>query len=101
MSMTVKAVVDKIDEQHYRAAISEPIALESIGTSAAEAISKLRDSAIARLKTSQVVEIELSGIAENNRLSKFAGIWKGNAELDEYRRSIEEHRKEMDALEFP
>lgn len=99
--MNVTAVVEKVDEEHYRAVIAQPFSMESTGASVNDAVNKLRDAALARLQSSQLVQFELPEVPKTNPLLRFAGIWKDRTDLDEYRMSIEEHRKEMDALEFP
>ena len=99
--MNVTAVVEKIDDRHYRAAISHPFAMESTGATETDAVEKLREMALAKLRSSQLVEIELRDAGTTSPLFRFAGIWKDHPDMHEYLKSIEEHREEMDNLEHP
>ena len=98
--MTVKVIIEKIDERRFRASIEQPFSIESEGATEDEALSRLRELAVARLNSRKVVDLDLD-MPEDNPWLKLAGMWKDNPDLDEYRRNIEEHRKEMDALELP
>lgn len=97
--MTVKAIVEKIDEGRYRASIEEPFPMECEGSSEEEALKLLRESALARIQSRKEVDLELPGADDDNPWLRLAGMFKGHPDFDQYLRNIEEHRREMDALE--
>jgi len=99
--MTVKAIVEKVDERQYRARIWQPFSLESTGETEQEAVDKLRALAAQRLRESRIIDLDIPNETAAHPLLRFAGIWRDNPDLDEFRRNVEEHRKEMDALEIP
>ncbi|MFN0054547.1 MAG: type II toxin-antitoxin system HicB family antitoxin [Planctomycetales bacterium] len=97
--MSLTALVEKLDNQSYRAAIVHPFAMESEGATEDEAVSRLREMALARLKTSKVVEIPMPGDEPENPWAKMAGMFKDHPDWDQYLEAIKEHRREMDLLE--
>lgn len=97
--MTVTAVVEKLNEKRYRATISLPFPLESEGSTADEAISRLRQRALEKLRVSQLVEFQLPDDPNDNPWMRMAGIWKDHPDFDEYLANVEEYRRERNAME--
>lgn len=99
--MTITAFVQKLAEKRFRAATSQPIALVAEGGTREEAMTRLGALAQEQLATGEVVQIQLANDAEANPWVKFAGIWKDHPELDDYRASIDEYRRSVDAASPP
>lgn len=98
--MNLTAIVEKIDDLRYRAAIAQPFPLESEGASEEEALEHLRALAIAKLGSRKIVEICLPGEGSDNPWKRIAGMFKDHPDWDDYLRNIEEHRREMNTLEL-
>jgi hypothetical protein len=97
--MSLTAIVEKIDDRHFRAAIVQPFAMESEGTTEDEALNRLREMAIARLGSRKMVEIRLPDEETENPWRKLAGMFKGHQDWSEYLKNIEEYRREMNQPE--
>lgn len=99
--MTLKAVVERISADRYRAVISQPFVVESEGQTPDEAVQRVRDLAAKRLAGGQVVDIDVPGPSQPHPWARWAGIWKDNPDFDDYLRNIAEYRRKVDAAEPP
>ncbi|HEU5401521.1 MAG TPA: hypothetical protein VFU86_09200 [Terriglobales bacterium] len=75
--------------------MTEPFAVSAKGATRAEALAKLRSKIEARLKNgTQIVGLEVG--ARNDPWMAFAGMFKGDPWIEDWKRSIEEYRKMVD-----
>lgn len=99
--MTLTAMVEKLDERRYRAAIVQPFAMESEGATEKEAIDRLRSLALEKLRSSKIVEIQMPEDERENPWLKIAGLFKDHPDWDQYLKNIEDYRREVDRSEQP
>ena len=97
--MNVTIFVEQIDAGRYRAATSQPVPLQSEGSSPDEAVRRLRDLAEERIAGGVVVQIELPASPTPNPWVEFAGVWKDHPDFDAFRENIAAHRRQIDEAE--
>jgi hypothetical protein len=86
-------LVEKLGKKKYRASTSQPIALESEGRSADEAIQRLCALARKRLAAGEWQQIDLPGPPQASPWIAYAGIWKGHPDWDDFLKNIAEYRR--------
>ena len=94
--MQLTVLVERINEQTYRAETAQPVSLATEGRTREEAVERLRELATQRLATGEVVQIELPVAVEDHPWVPFAGIWKDHPEVDALLDNIAEHRRRLD-----
>ena len=94
MEMTV--LVERLAEHKYRASTGYPVAMESEGRSANEAIERLREQAVQRLKGTELVQVSIPGVRDTNPWLKYAGIWKDHPDFDGFLDNVAEYRTTVD-----
>ena len=97
--MQVTVLVERLDEQTYRAETTQPIALVTEGRTRDEAIERLRVLAQQRLTEGEMVCVEIPAVAIPHPWVPFAGIWKDHPDLDAVLEHIAEARRHLDAAE--
>ena len=97
--MQLTVLIERIDEQTYRAETAQPVSLATEGRTREEAVERLRELATQRLATGEVVQIELPVAVEDHPWVSFAGIWKDHPEMDALLDNIAEHRRQLDEEE--
>jgi hypothetical protein len=97
--MQVTVFVEQLDEQTYRAEMTQPITLVTEGRTRDEAIAQLRALAQQRLAEGEMVCVEISAVAAPHPWVPFAGIWKDHPDLDAVLEHIAEARRHLDAAE--
>lgn len=90
--MTVTALVQRVNQNRYRAATTHPVALEVEAASREEALDDLRKLANGWLAGAEVVELDLPEHAPSNPWVQHAGAWSQNPYLPEYLESLAEYR---------
>jgi predicted RNase H-like HicB family nuclease len=90
--MQIPVLVERTKNNGYRACGTEPFALSARGATREEALSKLRAKIESRLKNgAEVVGLEIG--AGPHPWMEFAGMFKGDPWIDDWKRSIEEYRQ--------
>ncbi len=90
--MEIAVVVERVKGNGYRARGGEPFALTGRGATREEALRKLRDKIRSRLKNGvEVVALEVG--AESNPWVEFAGMFKDDPMLDEWKDAMAEYRR--------
>jgi hypothetical protein len=97
--MHVTVFVERLDEQTYRAATTQPITLVTEGRTRDEAIEQLRVLAQQRLTEGEMVCLEIPEVATPHPGVPCAGIWKDHPDLDAVLEHIAEARRHLDAAE--
>jgi hypothetical protein len=93
--MQIAVVVERVKGNGYRARGAEPFALTGKGATRAEAIAKLREKIAARLRKGvEVIALEVP--SEANPWVEFAGMFKDDPDIDEWKKSMAEYRKQVD-----
>ncbi len=94
--MQLTILVERIDEQTYRAETAQPVSLATQGRTRKEAVERLCELAKQRLSTGEVVQIEISAVADPHPWVPFAGVWKDHPEFDAFLDTIAEQRLQLD-----
>ncbi len=94
--MKATVFVEKIGRRKYRATTSQPVPLETEGTSQDEALERLRELARKRLAGGQLFQINLGDTSGTNPWQAFAGVWKDHPDYDAFLENIAEYRRSVD-----
>ncbi len=98
--MELTVLVERIDEQTYRAQTAQPVSLSIEGRTHAEAVERLRELARQRLAGARIVHVDVpAASAEPHPWTRFAGIWKDHPEFDAFLENIADHRRQQDDSE--
>lgn len=93
--MQIPVLVDRVKGNGYRARGTEPFALSARGATREEALAKLRAKIEARLKNgTELVALEIG--SEAHPWMQFAGMFKDDPWIADWKRSVEEYRQQID-----
>jgi|SRR6516165_115813 len=93
--MQIPVLVERVKGNGYRARGKEPFNVSARGATREEALAKLRAKIHARLKKgSEVVGLELAD--ELHPWMEFAGMFKDDPWIEDWKRSIEEYRQKVE-----
>jgi hypothetical protein len=93
--MQIPILLERIAGNGYRARGSEPFAMTAKGTTREEALAKLRAKIEARLKEgAELVGLEIGPQA--NPWVEFAGMFKGDPLIDEWKKAMADYRNKVD-----
>jgi len=93
--MQIPILIERLKGNGYRARGTEPFAVSAKGATREEALAKLRAKIQARLKNgTEILGLELG--PEPDPWTKFAGMFKDDPWIDDWKRSIEEYRQTID-----
>src|SRR5947209_18933001 len=93
--MQIPVLIEPIARDGYRAQSKEPFALSAKGATREEALEKLRTKIEKRLKKgAEIVGLEVS--APSDPWREFAGMFKDDPWIEDWKRSVEEYRKQAD-----
>ncbi len=93
--MQIPVLIEPIAQNGYRARGMEPFAVSAEGATHEEALAKLRAEIESRLvKGAEVVALEISAPADP--WMPFAGMFKDDPWIEDYKRSVAEYRKQVD-----
>jgi hypothetical protein len=91
----VSVLLDRVKGNGYRARGTEPFAITAKGSTREEALTKLRAKIQAILKEgTEVVVLEIG--SEPNPWMEFAGMYKDDPWIDDWKRSVEEYRQKVE-----
>jgi glutathione S-transferase len=90
--MKATVFVEKVGKKKFRATTSQPLSLETEGSSQDEALERLYELAKKRLASGQFFQMQLPDISATNPWQTFAGIWKDHPEFDAFLENIAEYR---------
>jgi hypothetical protein len=91
--MKANVLVEKLGKKKYRATTSQPIPLETEGTSQDDALERLYELAKKRLASGQLIQMNLPDGPATNPWQAYAGIWKDHPEFDAFLENIAEYRR--------
>jgi predicted RNase H-like HicB family nuclease len=94
-AMQIPVLIEPLAKNGYRACGMEPFAVSAKGATREEALAKLRAKIEGRLKKgAQLVGLEIG--ASSDPWIEFAGMFKDDPWIEDWKRSIEEYRKQVD-----
>ena len=94
-TVQIPVLVQRLKGNGYRARGAEPFALSAKGSTREEALAKLRAKIQACLKNgSELVGLEIG--QEPDPWMEFAGMFKGDPWIDDWKQSIEEYRQKLE-----
>ena len=95
MVMQIPVLIEKVNENGYRARGGEPLALSADGASQEEALANLKEKLQARLNNgATLLPLELP--SATHPLTEFAGMFKGDPLLKEWKKSMKAYRRKVD-----
>ncbi len=93
--MQIPVLIESIARSGYRAKSKEPFALSAKGATREEALAKLRAKIESRLKKgTEIVGLEVG--KQPHPWMEFAGMFKDDPWIEDWKQSIEEYRKKVD-----
>ena len=93
--MQIPVLVERVKGNGYRARGTEPFAISAKGSTREEALAKLRAKIQTRLKNgTEIVALEVG--PQPDPWMEFAGMFKDDPWIDEWKRSIKEYRQKVD-----
>lgn len=93
--MQIAVVVERVKGNGYRARGAEPFALTGKGATREEALTKLRTKIATRLKKgTEIICLEIG--PEPHPWLEFAGMFKDDPWIEDWKKSIEEYRQKID-----
>jgi predicted RNase H-like HicB family nuclease len=93
--MKIAVLVERVKGDGYRARGSEPFAVSARGATREEALTKLQAKIQAKLKNgTELVGIEIG--SEPHPWMEFAGMFKDDPWIEDWKQSIEEYRQKID-----
>ena len=93
--MEIPILVKRTAKNGYRAQAMQPFALSAKGATREEALAKLRAKIEARLENgTELIGLEVGG--NDHPWMEFAGIFKDDPWIEDWKRSVEEYRRQVD-----
>ena len=93
--MQIPVLVERVKENGYRASGKEPFTVSAKGATREEALAKLRAKIQTRLKNgTEIVGLEVGH--EPDPWREFAGRFKDDPWIQDWKRSIEEYRQKIE-----
>ncbi len=93
--MQIPVLVERVKGNGYKARGTEPFAVSAKGATREEALAKLRTKIQMRLKNgTELVGLDVG--TEPDPWMEFAGMFKGDPWIDDWKKSIEEYRQKIE-----
>ena len=93
--MQIAVLLERVKGNGYRAQGKDPFAVSAKGATREEALAKLRAKIQTRLKNgTEIVGLDLG--PQPDPWLEFVGMFKGDPWIDDWKRSIEEYRQQVD-----
>ena len=93
--MQIPVLIEPVAQNGYRARGMEPFAVSAEGATREEALTRLRATIESRLATgAELVGLEIGTPADP--WLKYAGMFKDDPWIDDWKRSVAEYRKQVD-----
>ena len=94
--MDVSVVLEKVDDNGYRATALMPTAVVAEAPTRDQAVDRIVALLSERLAHSEVIQVEVPASCVNPWLS-IAGTWRNHPDIDAVVDNIESYRREVDA----
>jgi predicted RNase H-like HicB family nuclease len=93
--MQIPILLERLNGNGYRARGKEPFAVSAKGATREEALSKLRAKIQSKLKNgTEIIGLEIG--THPDPWTEFAGMFKGDPWIDDWKKSVEEYRQMVD-----
>jgi predicted RNase H-like HicB family nuclease len=93
--MQIPVLVERVKGNGYRARGTEPFAVSARGATREEALAKLRAKIQTQLKKGrELVSLEIG--QDSDPWMEFAGMFKADPWIDDWKRSVEEYRQKVE-----
>lgn len=93
--MQIPVLIEPVGRNGYRARVTEPFTISAKGATREEALAKLRAKIESRLKKgAEIVGLEVG--SRNDPWMEFAGMFKDDPWIEDWKQSIREYRKKVD-----
>src|SRR5262249_3777707 len=95
-TMQIPVLIERVENNGYRARGAEPFALSADGATQEEALANLREQLRTRMKAgSMIVPLEVA--ADPHPLAEFAGMFNDDPDFQEVVEIMAENRRKMNA----
>ncbi len=102
MNMGIPVLIERIGKGRFRATSGEPLPASAEARTRDAALSKLKKQVDKRLRNgAELVSVELAGPAQSNPWTEFAGMFADDPWIEDWKRSMMEHRRQKDAEPDP
>jgi hypothetical protein len=95
--MEIAVIVEKVDDNGFRARASMPEALSIEGPSRDAVLTGMRALLQEKLADVEVIRLDISVPGEENPWLAVAGMWKGNSDALEAEEYARQYRQQVDA----
>ncbi len=98
--MQIPVLVEPVANNGYRARVGEPLGLSADGATREEALARLSEQVADRLRSgTQLVTLQIPAAPEANPWVDFAGMFKDDPWIDDWKKSVAEYRRKKDSRE--
>jgi predicted RNase H-like HicB family nuclease len=97
--MQLTVLVERLNEQTYRAETAQPVPLATEGRTREEAVERLRELVHQRLAAGEMIQLDVPEVAGPHPWLPFAGIWKDHPDIDALLDNIADNRRCLDEAE--
>lgn len=96
--MGIQVLIERVGKNGFRATSGEPVAVSVEAPTRAAALAKLKKQVGKRLRNgAELVSVELAGPTDKNPWVEFAGMFKDDPLIDDWKQSMAEYRRQKDA----
>ncbi|MEX2139045.1 MAG: hypothetical protein WD894_07275 [Pirellulales bacterium] len=95
--MDVSVILERVQENGYRATALVPVPLIAEAPTRDEAVARIHSLIGERLSNAELINVHVPSSTELNPWLAIAGTWRDHPEIDEVTASIETYRREVDS----
>ncbi len=95
--MNVSEILEKVQENGYRATALVPLHLVAEAPTRDEAVARIHGLIGERLSNAELINVHVPSCTEPNPWLAIAGTWRDHPEIDQVTANIEAYRSEIDA----
>lgn len=95
--MDIAVVVEKVEDNGYRAVSFIPTHVIAEGRTREEALNQLYDQIRGRLSKAEVVQLQVQLPSESHPWKSIAGSWRAHPDRSQVERNMQEYRRQVDA----
>lgn len=93
--MDVSVIIERVNENGYRATAMVPTPVVAEGSSREEAVNRVRTLIEEKFARAELVHLTIPVPAEPNPWLAIAGTWRDHPDIDEVVENIEAYRREV------
>jgi hypothetical protein len=95
--MDVSVILEKIEENGYRASAFVPAPMVAEAATRDEAVDRIRAMLSERLAGTEVIQVAVPATTKPNPWLAIAGTWRDRPDMDQVMENIQTYRREVDA----